>query len=335
MPCPGKQIKAPDSAYENAFYPPTVFGYNAIRRIEYEARHRGIHIHHQLCGHGGERLVAGTYVDGYHPENKTVFQCHGCHFHGCSWCCRGDLQNEVLYIDRKGKPITRAHARSQTLRNCGYTVVGRWEREDDPEYSYEPCPWRKDRVPTKKNETYPHAVVYDFEAYQDKTKAFQPTQDWRHGSEHVSVSVSIADTLNREPENICFKNPAELIQKFYEALKRRSAAILADVCAKYMPPDLEGVTNNGQELIKQWCEQMPVIGFNSGHYDLYLIRKYFVFHLGQETGVFAGEKNGRIMFINAPPLQVPGRDELCLSGHKLRQVGQDLWRDSDQILAAL
>ena len=39
---------------------------------------------------------------------------------------------------------------------------------------------------------------------------------------------------------------------------------------------------------------------NSGHYDLYLIRKYFVFHLGQEAGVFAGKKNGRTMFINTP-----------------------------------
>ena len=68
-----------------------------------------------------------------------------------------------------------------------------------------------------------------------------------------------------------------------------------------MPPDLEGVTKKSQELIKQWSEQVPVIGFNPGHYDLYLIRKYFVFHLGQETGVFAGEKNGRIMFINTGP----------------------------------
>ena len=69
---------------------------------------------------------------------------------------------------------------------------------------------------------------------------------------------------------------------------------------EYMPPGLEGVTKQSQEVIKQWCEQVPVVGFNSGHYNLYLIRKYFVFHLGQEAGVFAGEKNGRIMFIQTP-----------------------------------
>ena len=250
MACSGNQIKEPDSAYEKGFYPPTLFSYDAIRWIEYEARQRGIHVHHHLCGHGGERLVAGGLVDGYHPESKTVFQQHGCRFRGCARCYRGELQNEVLYTDRKGKQITRAHvyqrtlARSQTLRSCGYTVVELWEHEAYDEY--EPAPWLKDRVPAKKNETYPPAIVYDFEAYQDKAKAFQPTKDLRYETEHVPVSVLIADTLNREPEYICSKNPAELIQKFYDVLERRSAAIRVDICAKYMPPDFEGITKQSQ-----------------------------------------------------------------------------------------
>ena len=176
-------------------------------------------------------------------------------------------------------------------------MVELWGHEAHDEYDEDDFyHWSKARAPTKENETYPHAIVYDIEAHQDKT--FQPTQDLRYKSEHVSVSVSIADTLNHEPEYICSKNSAQLIQKFYEALERGSAAIRADVCAKYMPPDFEGVTKQRQEAIQQWCEQVPVIGLNSGHYDLYLIRKYFVFHFRQEAGVFAGEKNGRIMFIN-------------------------------------
>ena len=95
--CPGNQIQAPDSAYKKDFYPPTLFGYNAIRWIEYEARHRGIHIHHQLCGHGGERFIAGSFVDGYHPKSKTVFQYHGCYFHGCSWCYLGERAKRKCY----------------------------------------------------------------------------------------------------------------------------------------------------------------------------------------------------------------------------------------------
>ena len=213
----------------------------------------------------------------------------------------------MLFTDCKGKQFTRDQVyqrmltRSQTLRNCGYTVVEFWEHEAHAGYAeYDPDHLSKARVSPKKNETYPHAIVYDFEAYQDKTKAFQPTKDLKYESEHVPVSVSIADTLNREPEYICSKNPEKLIQKFYEALEHRSAAIRVEVCAKYMPLDFEGVSKPRQKAIQQWCEQVPVVGFNSGHYDLYLIRKYFVFPLGQEAGVFAGVENCCIMFINTP-----------------------------------
>ena len=53
-------------------------------------------------------------------------------------------------------------------------------------------------------------------------------------------------------------------------------------------------------LIMNWINQVPVVGFNSGHYDLKLIRKYFVPVMTQDRGVYAAEKNGRIMFINTP-----------------------------------
>ena len=81
---------------------------------------------------------------------------------------------------------------------------------------------------------------------------------------------------------------------------RRSAAIREDVTQKYMPPDLEGRPKDQRKLINKWCGQVPVIGFNSGRYDLHLIRKYFVSHLGQKNEVFAGEKQGQIMYINTP-----------------------------------
>ena len=54
-----------------------------------------------------------------------------------------------------------------------------------------------------------------------------------------------------------------------------------------------------QERIKQWCGQVQVIGFNSGRYDLNLIRKYFKPHLGQDK-VDSGEKQGQIMYMKTP-----------------------------------
>ena len=41
-----------------------------------------------------------------------------------------------------------------------------------------------------------------------------------------------------------------------------------------------------------------MIGFNAGRYDLNLIRKYFISHLGEEQ-VESGEKQGQIMFMKA------------------------------------
>ena len=50
----------------------------------------------------------------------------------------------------------------------------------------------------------------------------------------------------------------------------------------------------------KWLTQVPVLGFNSGHYDLKLIRQYFIPLMARGKDVFAAEKNGRIMFINTP-----------------------------------
>ena len=155
------------------------------------------------------------------------------------------------------------------------------------------------KLPPKRNETYPHAIVFDFEAYQDKTKASNPTRDLSYESEHVPISVSIADTMNPEPEYICSKDPEELIRLFYQSLVQRRLIIKDDVEERYMPEDLESLPGKQQELIKQWCSQVPVVGFNSGKYDLQLIRKYFITHLCEEN-VSSGEKQGRVMYMNTP-----------------------------------
>ena len=298
--CPGNRALVPESAFEKAFYLNSSFGIKAVCWLEHEGKQRGIHIHHQRCNHGGERIIFGCKVDGYHPESKTIFQYHGCHWHGCPDCFPGfEERSEVVAKARNECEITQEAAYQKTqnitdsFRRNGYTVVERWEHEL-------PRPWWHDRCPPKRNETYPHAIVYDFESYQDKTKASQPTRDLSYESEHEPISVSIADTLNPEPEYIVSRDPNELLRLFYFALERRSDAIREDIAQKYRPPDVEGLSEAQKTLIDQWCDQVPVLGFNFGHYDMKLIRKYFVTHLAQENGVVAAEKEGRIMFIKTP-----------------------------------
>ena len=307
--CPNKRIPAPTSAYEKAFYPEDRCSFIGTKWLEWEAQQRGIHIHHARCGHGGERHILGARLDGYHPETKTIFQFHGCFWHGCKQCYPDERKGFVQQKTKQGKVITRRDTqgqpmrrkdaygltlqRTQFLRDSGYTVVEKWEHE-------EPTPWATTRCPERQTETYPHAIVYDFESYQDKSKAACPTRDLSFESEHVPISVSIADTLNPEPEYIASKDPGELIHLFYQSLERRYEAILADVVDKFGLPDIDGISESQGQKILQWFNQVPVLGFNSGHYDLKLIRKYFVPLMAQDSGVYAAEKNGRIMFINTP-----------------------------------
>ena len=297
--CPGNQILAPESAFENAFYPEGTYGKKGICWLEHVSRKSGKHIHHHKCGHGGERFIKGVPVDGYHPETKTVFQFHGCHWHGCIQCFpNSEQRTEVIRINKNGKETTReiaylkTFARSEEIRHLGYNLVERWEHE-------KPSPWWNDKPPSKRNETYPHAIIFDFESYQDKTKASNPTRDLCYESEHVPISVSIADTINTEPEYICSRNPEELIRLFYQSLVQRQIILKDDVEERYLPSDIEYLPKKQQERIKQWCGQVPVIGFNSGRYDLNLIRKYFISHLGQEK-VDSGEKQGQIMYMKTP-----------------------------------
>ena len=176
--CLNNRIKAPSSAYERAFYPKQTCSFVAIKWLEWEAKKRGIHIHHARCGHGGERQILGARVDGYHPESKTVFQFHGCLWHGCEKCYPEERQKPVQQKTRQGKvfprldtekkPVSRKTAyeltllRTQFLRKEDYRVVEKWEHE-------KPTPWANTSCPKVETKTYPHAIVYDFEAYQPVT----------------------------------------------------------------------------------------------------------------------------------------------------------------------
>ena len=65
------------------------------------------------------------------------------------------------------------------------------------------------------------------------------TKDLVFENEHIPVSVSLADTLNREPKHICSKHPQELLRKFWEAILRRGEVLREDIKQKYIPTDFE------------------------------------------------------------------------------------------------
>ena len=146
-------------------------------------------------------MVAGHAVDGFCLKTNTVFQFHGCHWHGCPKSFPRPVQRqEKIIVEKVGKPkrgITRQMAYERTLKTSqeilkkGFKLVECWEHQITGRLPVE--------LPKKKTETFPHAIVFDFEAVLDRSKRRQPTKEVLFENQHIPVSVSLADTLDREP----------------------------------------------------------------------------------------------------------------------------------------
>ena len=140
--------------------------------------------------------------------------------------------------------------------------------------------------------------MYDFEAYGDKNQRKEPTETLIIENKHVPASVSVVDTLEREPTHICERDPAVLVKKFMEELERREENIREQVRAAFKPDDINMLTKTQRLKIEEWCNQVPVLGFNSGKYDLNLIRKHFAELVADTTDKVKVAKNGnKIMYI--------------------------------------
>ena len=288
--CPGEKVEAPATAYEKAFYPKHQASKESLQWLEYVAKHWKIRIHHAMSGHGGERWIEKRPVDGYNHEKKIVFQYHGCYWHGCPKCYhdrdkiidRDDKTREDLYIATK--------RRTAYLRKAGYRVIECWACEVGEKYV--------EQLPQTQTKSYPHTILYDFEAYGDNNQRKEPTDSLTIENAHVPISVNIGDTLEREPTHICERDPAELTRKFMEELERRGKNIRKQVRAEFLPADLNLLPKDQRKKIEEWCNQVPVTGFNSGTYDLNLIKKYFAERLADTTNKVRVAKNGnKIMFL--------------------------------------
>jgi len=143
--------------------------------------------------------------------------------------------------------------------------------------------------------------LYDFEAYGDKNYRKEPTGALTIENAHVPISVSIGDTFEREPTHICERDPAKLVRKFLKELERREKNIQHQVIAEFVPEDVHLLTKDQQQKIYEWCNQVPVVGFNSGSYDLNLIKHYYASNLAEATKkVKVAKKGNKTMFLLTP-----------------------------------
>ena len=66
-------------------------------------------------------MVAGHAVDGFCLETNTVFQFHGCHWHGCPKCFPrlAQRQEKVIFekIEKNKKEICKANGVRANVEN--------------------------------------------------------------------------------------------------------------------------------------------------------------------------------------------------------------------------
>jgi len=106
--------------------------------------------------------------------------------------------------------------------------------------------------------------LYDFEAYGDKDQRKEPTGMLTIENTHVPISVSIGDTLEREPTHICERDPAELVHMFMEELDRSGKNIRAQVRAAFMPDDVKMLTKAQRLKIEECVTRCQFSGSTPG-----------------------------------------------------------------------
>ena len=144
---------------------------------------------------------------------------------------------------------------------------------------------------------YPHFIVYDFEAILVPLNE-RPTGDLTYLSRHIEIRVAVHDTLSKESVYLVDKNPERLVERFIEVLTEKQKAIAADILKQYSyPSDFQMLPGEVKKEWKQWVNQVPVIGFNSGKYDLNMVKEYFVKEISYNKedecseDVFAAKEN--------------------------------------------
>ena len=147
---------------------------------------------------------------------------------------------------------------------------------------------------------YPYRATFDFECYFDRDNVPADTDHVQWVARHVPLSVSMASNVPGHEDAQCYitngdsdKLVADMMAGLvatsdaaYDLLKPSYGSVLNELEARKEAWDdaeseanAEDKTNPFNTLAGQlhgWLHQLPVIGFNSGKYDLNMIKRSFV-----------------------------------------------------------
>ena len=152
---------------------------------------------------------------------------------------------------------------------------------------------------------YPYRATFDFECYFSDERLPSDSDKLQWSARHVPLSVSVASNVTGHEDAQCYVTNGDsdklvedmmahlitLSDAAYESLLpsykdvlaclKERASVWDEVAATAHDDDENGkkTVNPYKTLEKQlqaWLQQLPVIGFNSGRYDLNAIKRFFV-----------------------------------------------------------
>ena len=179
------------------------------------------------------------------------------------------------------------------MKEQGFKLISVWECEK---------PVLKNMIFEKEFKPYQYFIVYDFEALHKKMDEPQ-TEELTITSKHVPVSVAINDNLTNEPVFIVDQDPENLINSFMVDLQERQIKIAQVVESLYPQPESDEDEEEDEKenpIWRNWVNQVPVFGFNSGRYDINMIKEYFVGDLAIISDVNVAKKENSYMFLSTP-----------------------------------
>ena len=93
--------------------------------MQYLNHTQGLHIQHKL-NTGKEKKIGPYPVDGFDPNTNTVYQFHGCYWHGHQCWMTKHIKDQKWQEGRQAKYDKTAKT-TTLIRSQGYEVVEKWE----------------------------------------------------------------------------------------------------------------------------------------------------------------------------------------------------------------
>ena len=165
---------------------------------------------------------------------------------------------------------------------------------------------------------FPYRAVYDFECLLDKSLASQPSEKLAWDGQHVPVSISVCSNVpgyenpacyisNGDPQmlaNRMMDQLLEISQRSYSLLQIRYQPILKQLDQQIQTLTQQEETSKEEDTgkkqrvylkglkcrLESYMKELPVLGFNSGKYDINIIKPYLYKHLQEHDKIgFCGQ----------------------------------------------